>query len=128
MPTDPAKDALARWHALGKCLLDPSFELTLEEFAELFAVYRCLQSHGVVFDGTFNCLMTCLARQGIPNDGESDDDSEPLEDDDPNCEDGGEGNEFTGYDWNLTKAPGRQHQHDARLWLAREGEKPATGP
>jgi hypothetical protein len=67
-----AEIAMRRWEAIGRDLLNPDFELTLEEAAPLFATFTQLVNAGVRFDPTLSALVRVLKRQGFKNDGESD--------------------------------------------------------
>jgi hypothetical protein len=71
LPTG-AEKAMRRWEAMGRDLLNPDFELTLEEAAPLFATFTQLVNAGVRFDPTLSALVRVLKRQGFKNDGESD--------------------------------------------------------
>ncbi len=75
-PSPQAKvfDLWERWRNMSEALADPSFELTVEEFAPLLLAFRRLEAAGVEFDPALAGLMLCLSRQIIGTDDDCDDD------------------------------------------------------
>lgn len=74
-PTSPAISAamLDAWRAMAAAVADPSFELTVEEFAAIARAYERLRSRGATFDPMLAALLDCLRRQAAPTDDGLDD-------------------------------------------------------
>ncbi len=78
-------DALTRWQEMSAATHDPSFELTVEEFAPILSAYKTLLESGYEFDAMMQGIMLCLARQiiGTDEDPDFDKDAADFEKDDP---------------------------------------------
>ena len=68
---------LNEWHRIAHRLADRDFELTVEQFAEIFVTFRALTTIGHVFTEFENAIMQCLRERAAM----TDDGLEDVEDD-----------------------------------------------